>query len=849
MAAIEIISAFSWGADKLQITEGVGGATVAAPQVVSAASTAKDRVLVTFDQALLFDLPISEALRPTNYQITDDIFGAKLYVARCSRISNTEVELLTQDQRAIPYTCTVKRVQNEYATPIGSSDNTGQFVGTSTVGHFPSVSKIYSFWGLYGGMQTTEQTALFPDITPPYLDNHDPSPGEVSVALDDHIIFDIVDAENGVDTDYTVVWFDGAIIWQNDAPEPGWAGTRVEINPTRQRYDISRSGNLPEGKLCSVEVLMRDTATLQNPTIESYGFTTASVAPYLQNHDPEPGATGQDPSTNIYVEVVDDDSNVVINSVQISIGGILAWQADAPQLGFSGSKIPVPGGYAYTLDPDTDFSQGFSVTVQVQAADDAPAPGVLSTAYTFQTIVLQGQIFNPSFEVAGDEPGEADGWTVLFDQAAEQIAPFEASLLPVDDFEAAWGGGNQLSQMAFEDDDLNPCGFNSARAQEVIGTLGVPWGSGLWGVGVWGSSGGDLLSGTAFVAVVEEFMWEWRMPRRYRTAQLSNSGRPSPLHPSPTDALAVGTQYRDLTTGGLAYVFSKDVGSSRVNFTFVDWLNPVGQQLGFVRDERAGGSLGVGHVLAERSQGSHYIARAEDVDGLVRQFSATISLLPLHPKLSGWDSTFRIAVQIDQVVHTVSDDGTGVLVSTSDILDAALPNSVDYVTGAVALSLSQAPDASVAIKAFFEYGATVCTQTADDASNLPHVVSAGELDEPTEELPPYNHSSADAFLPGNLEAAQIGGAKGPEDFEVSWDSPGGTGSSPWNEDSKAAFDAADLEAGSWDTTPQAFEDFEQDWGWGPGNQDAQAAFAPHGSGVLVAGPTEDFESGWTTIAI
>ena len=178
--------------------------------------------------------------------------------------------------------------------------------------------------------------------------------------------------------------------------------------------------------------------------------------------------------------------------------------------------------------------------------------------------------------------------------------------------------------------------------------------------------------------------------------------------------------------------------------------------------------------------------------------------------------------------------------STDDILDASLPNSVDYCTGAIALSLSEAPDAGVAIKAYFEYGPTVCTATADDASNLPHITLAGELDEPAEELPPYNHSSADAFLPDNIEAAQVGGAQAAEDFEQDWSA---------NETSQATFDSSDLEAGSWDTVPQAVEDFEQDWGWGAGNQDAEAAFAPHGGAVLDAGPAEDFESGWTTIAI
>jgi hypothetical protein len=843
MPAIKLISSFTWGVDSLQITEG-DGSTV--PQVVSAVSTAKDRILVTFDREMLFHQTLSQVLKPSNYQVRDNIFSNKLYVARCQRQSDTEILLITQDQRAIPYTVTVKRAQDKFGTAIGGASNSAVFTGTDPSTHFPSVSKIYSFWGLYGGMQSTEQTELFPDIVPPYLVNQDPAPSETGVALTDHIIFDIKDDDTGVDAAYTVVWFDGAIIWQSGAPKLGWLGTATPVT-NGFRYDLYKSGgvHLPEGKLCSIQVLMRDSATLHNATIESYTFSTASVAPYLQNQDPAPGDAGQDTAKDIYLEIVDEDSSIVLNSVVITVNGVPAWSSDAPQPGFTGIRVPVSDGYSYTINPDVDFPEGFSVTVGVSAADNAPAPGVLSTAYTYQTIVLQGLIYNHSFEIAGQEPGEADGWSALFDQAAEQIAPFEASLLPVDDFEAAWGGGNQLSHSAFDDNDVDAAGFNKSRALLVGGGAGVPWGSGIWGTSLWGA-GGAVVSEGDYISLVEEFAWEWRAPRRHRECYVSNTGRPSPIYPDPRDAFVMGERYRDLTTGGTAYAYEKGTTYDWVRFQFVDWLNnriPSGR--GFCRDDNPGGSSGEGHVLAELHEGSHIIGSGT---GLKKQFTATIPapLLPLHPKIAGQASFLRIVVVIGGVTYQVTDDGAGKLVCTAAILGSALSNTVEYDTGVVDLLFLTAPDTNTKIWAFFEYGAIVATATADNASNLPRIFSTREMNEdPSEELPPYVHSSAEAFYAGNLEQAEIGGVKQAESFEMTWKAPN-TGGAPYNEESQGFLLPSQVEWGVFYTalSPVTYEDFEEGWGWGLGNQRSQSTFDPLD---LQLGIGETFEGTWDAL--
>lgn len=842
MAAITIISSFTWGADKIQITEGdgVGGG----PEVVSASSTGKDRILVTFDREMLFHPTLSKVLRADSYQVTDNIFHNKLYVARCFKVSDTEIELLTQDQRSIPYTVVVRRVQDQFGNVIGSSNNSAIFLGTDPATHFPSASKIYSFWGLYGGMETTEQTALFPDIEPPYLENQDPSPGELSVGLEDHIVFDIVDAQTGVDTDYTVVWFDGTIIWENDAPKPGWTGSRVEITTQRQRYDIVKDTHLPEGKLCSVEVLMRDTATLKNPTIESYGFTTASVSPYLQNQFPAPGSTGQDPETDITLEVVDDDSNIVPASVVIKVDGVTAWLAEAAQPGFAVAVTPAaPNGYRYVINPDVSFPEGYSVTVEVQAADDAPNPGILGTAYTFQTVVLQGNIYNHSFEIPGDEPGEADGWTVLYDQAAEQIAPFEGSLLPVDSFEVAWGGGNQLSHQEFDDEDMDAAGFNKARAAIVEGGGGVPWGSGIWGASVWGGGPASTTPGE-YIALVEEFMWEWRHPRLHRSLTMSNFGRLAPAFANPEDTFDIGKQYRDMETGGLAYAQRKP-GSDVILFHFVDWLNPVAAGMGFCRNVNPGGSS-INHILYERNVGSHKVGVGGN---FIRQFTASITLLPIHERIEVWEPFFRIKVTIGGTQYEVVDAGGGELTSSADLLDPSLPNGIDYETGDLVLGFRTAPDDGTAIWAYFEYGRQATDKDVWKDSPLPYITVSVDMDEASpyyDELPPYNHSSSEAFSHDNLMQAEIGGTKQAESFEATWQAPNTMAGPPWNEDSQDDFDELhDLSYAPFTGTKQ-WEDFEQNWGWGGGNQTSKSSFSPSD---LSAGPAESFESGWNTIPL
>jgi hypothetical protein len=394
-------------------------------------------------------------------------------------------------------------------------------------------------------------------------------------------------------------------------------------------------------------------------------------------------------------------------------------------------------------------------------------------------IPVPGAIKNPSFEIAGVGPGVAADWELAASNGGEQIAPFEGSMIPYEPFEVAWGGGNQHTKEAFEDDDMDACEFNDATA------------------------------------VIEEFMWAWKLPIAYRRVALLNTGRPAPIYANPNDALDLEVLYRDLITGGTA-VARKRVSTSDIELYQVDWLNNMlSKYKGFAKDDAFGGDDGLGHIIAELHKDFALLGTGT---GTTRQFSATIASTPIHPKITGKEPTFVITVTIATVVYTVNDDGVSNLVCTSDILNPALPNTVDYETGDVALGFRDSPDADIDIPVTYEYGDTKLTAIADNASNLPYIGNAYDMLAKDYELPPYNHSSVKVFNKDNLKEVEIDGSVGPETFETTWMD---------NENSISIFASTDLSVGTFNSATLDYEGFESDWATSfGGNQTSLSAFTP-----------------------
>lgn len=135
------------------------------------------------------------------------------------------------------------------------------------------------------------------------------------------------------------------------------------------------------------------------------------IPPRLQNRDPAPDSIGNPRDTNVTLEIV-DSSGVDGATVEIAIEGSLAWSGDTEQPGFSVVKTPMSDGYRYVINPDSDFSGGQTIDVDVDAYDLAPSPNFLSTSYSFK--IAEGPYLDNQDPAPG-ETGVSPRSTIIFD--------------------------------------------------------------------------------------------------------------------------------------------------------------------------------------------------------------------------------------------------------------------------------------------------------------------------------------------------------------------------------------------------------------------------------------------------
>lgn len=425
-------------------------------------------------------------------------------------------------------------------------------------------------------------------------------------------------------------------------------------------------------------------------------------------------------------------------------------------------------------------------------------------------LAAAGALSNPSFEIAGEEEGLASTWEIAYDLGAQNIGSFEGSIAPYEQFESGWQGGNQLSAEEFDAVDLSSATFNDSTAE------------------------------------VENFDYEWKRPITEMSILFSNAGRTAPAYANPNDAFTVGALYRDLDTGGRAVALEKQ-GVNTIQFTYVDFVQPIEiSDAGFAYGPPPPPSANSGHIIADLAFGYKLIGEG---DGADKTFAVTTEPY-VHPKQTSRQATFHITAVIGSITVHVYDDGLGELVG--DALDSTAVSSINYVTGYVSVSFSTAPDADTKIEAWFDYGVVRTGRVSENDDPNPFISSVTKL-EPSlgSNIPPYNHSSIMEFQPGDLAEAEFGGIQQAEKFESGWDLPLNSGGDCTN--SIIEFTSSDITAGTFNTTLDNYEDFEQEWNVSfGGNETAQSSFFPSDldAGTFDSGVNayEDFEGSWITQA-
>jgi hypothetical protein len=230
------------------------------------------------------------------------------------------------------------------------------------------------------------------------------------------------------------------------------------------------------------------------------------TAPYLANRDPAPLDTGVDKDKIVSLDILDDESPLVLASIEIYVEGSLAYQGStdsflAPYNGPGSVRTPVALGHNFTIDKTVSYGSLASVSVRAVAQDDAT--NWLDQTYSFTIEDYEGPTFHNNSPTG---TGVSRTSAIYFemrdstqvDQATLDVTVGGQSAIFHGVFQSGWSGSivpnvyngydvtlnrtgdhpsfaELLVDIYVEDTDGNPGTFNwSFRVEDYLGPLIIP---------------------------------------------------------------------------------------------------------------------------------------------------------------------------------------------------------------------------------------------------------------------------------------------------------------------------------------------------------------------------------------
>jgi len=122
---------------------------------------------------------------------------------------------------------------------------------------------------------------------------------------------------------------------------------------------------------------------------EVFGWWLDRTAPYLDNQDPLPNATGVAIDKVVEFDLLDINNNIDLATVSIEVEGVLAYQGStdtfaAPYNGGSSSRTLVDLGHHFAIQKTSDWDYFTTISVRVVAHDGYV--DALDTTYSFRVI-------------------------------------------------------------------------------------------------------------------------------------------------------------------------------------------------------------------------------------------------------------------------------------------------------------------------------------------------------------------------------------------------------------------------------------------------------------------------------
>lgn len=399
---LNMLFGFSWGAEKVGVAEGEG---LTQPQVTGATSVDANTIRVTFDSDMLFIEDPASVLVPGNWELKEQISLALLEVLWVTKVSETQVDLHTPNQRGTGYTVTAVGVKNAWYTAIDTANDDANFAGTAP--SYPALSsatgEFHSFFGLDSGLQDEEQTAFAPDTNAPVVTNQSPAPSDTGVAVGTNIQFDLTDLDPGLDLTTVEIYIESTLSYRGDTdsfigPYGGAGSTKSGISNGFQ-FLFNPTSDFPSWELVSVQVIADDLNG--NHLDTTYTFRIEDVnAPTLVNESPTGSGVSQ--SANISFELHDDGSGVDSGTLTVVVEGDAAIVNGVFQPPWTGTIVAnLFNGYDVTINaPGSGWPSYDIIDVEISVDDVAANHADLGWSFSVEDVL--GPRIIPVAPVAGE---------------------------------------------------------------------------------------------------------------------------------------------------------------------------------------------------------------------------------------------------------------------------------------------------------------------------------------------------------------------------------------------------------------------------------------------------------------
>lgn len=221
-----------------------------------------------------------------------------------------------------------------------------------------------------GNLATDSWSFQCLDDIPPSITNQVPANGASNVPHNTLIFFSVLDPESGVDPTQIDATVNGAPAVINGVPQAGYLSST--ISPIPNGYEVKIQADALFGPYETVNLFAEAHDLAGNSTTASWSFQTLDdLLPSISNLNPVGGSTNVANDANVLFEIRDVGSGVDLNSIHLTIDGVLAVDVGVVQPGFIGSVTPIAGGYLVQARPSAGLPGSSTILVTAVGSDNA----------------------------------------------------------------------------------------------------------------------------------------------------------------------------------------------------------------------------------------------------------------------------------------------------------------------------------------------------------------------------------------------------------------------------------------------------------------------------------------------